>query len=130
VTQAGAGTPQVVRGEVLNSGAPGSGLHNMPNCLGCNSFTPNLAKPVYAPEDWARADSGNLSPFVDRALRPSGNWNGTDVLPLADQVGNNAMFFPILQVLGPQARQFGSSESAPNQQSQDGTVALAAGRFQ
>jgi hypothetical protein len=115
-----------MRCEVLNPGAQGSGLHDMPNCLGRNSFTPNLAKPVYAPEDSARADAGNVSPFVDRSLRPCGDRNGADVLSLADQVGNNAVFLPILQVLRPQAGQFGPSESASNQQSQDGTIAFAA----
>src|SRR5208283_496472 len=40
------------------------------------------------------------------------------------------MFLPRLQVLSPQADQFGPPQSASNQQRQDGTVALAAGGFQ
>jgi hypothetical protein len=104
-----------MRCEILNPGPPGSSLHDMPNCFGRNPFAPNLAKPVYATENSPRADSCNLSPSVDRALRPSGNWNGTDMLPLADQVCNNAMFLPILQILGPQARHFGPPESASDQ---------------
>ena len=107
VAQSGAGTPQVMRGKVLNPGAQGRGLHDVPNCLGRNPLAPNLAKPVYAPEDSARADSGSLCPFVDCSLCPSGNWNRANVLPLADQVGNNAVFLSILQVLGPQAGHLG-----------------------
>ena len=115
-----------MRCEILNPGPPGSSLHDMPNCFGRNPFAPNLAKPVYATKDSARADSGSLSPFVDGSLSPGGHWNRADVFPLADQIGNHAMLLPVLQVIGPQPDKFGPPESASNQQSQDGTVALAA----
>ena len=83
VTQAGAGTH--LRGEVLDPGAQGSRPHDMPNCLWRNPFAPNLVEPVYAPEDSACADAGSLGPFVDGSLRPGGDWNGANVLPLADR---------------------------------------------
>jgi hypothetical protein len=59
-----------MRGEVLDPGAQGSGLHDMPNRLWRDPFAPDLAEPVDAPEDPARADVGSLGPFVDGSLWP------------------------------------------------------------
>src|SRR5450759_3953866 len=75
-------------------------------------------------------DSGNLGPFVDGSLRPTWDRNCADVLSFADEIGDNPMFLPNLEVLSSKADKFGPPESASDQQRQDGAVALAAGGFQ
>jgi hypothetical protein len=95
-----------------------------------DGFAPDLAEPVYAPEDPACADTGNLGPFVDGSLRPGGGRDCADMLSFADEIGDNPMFLPNLEVLSSQTDRFGPPESASNQQRQDGAVALAAGGFQ
>src|SRR5436305_9460273 len=112
MTEAGAGTPQIVRGEVLDLGAQGSGLDDVPNGFGRDSCAPDLTESVYAPKDPACSNSGSLSPFVDSLLRPGGDRNRADALAFTDQIGNNAMLLPSLEVLRPKANKFGLAMSA------------------
>ena len=104
-----------MRSEILDLGAQRSGLDDMPNGFGRDSSAPDLTEFVYAPKDPACGDSSSLSPFVDSSLRPGGDRNRADALAFTDQIGNNAMFLPSLEVLGSQADKFRSPESASDQ---------------
>src|SRR5262245_7371771 len=119
-----------MRSEVLEAGALGCSLDNMPNRFWGDPVAPDVTEPVHSPEDRTCIYPSSSGPFIDRSLHPRGHRDGADMLPLADQVGNDPVFLPNLEVLHPQPDEFRPPESTPNQQRQDGVVAFAAQGFQ
>ena len=43
--------------------------------------------------------AGGLCPFVDRSFRPGRHRDNADMLPLADEIGDDPVLFPNLEVL-------------------------------
>src|SRR5215831_6386349 len=71
-------------------------------------------------------DAGCRRPCVNPVLHPPGNWNGTNVPRLANQVDYSPVPLAFLNPLVCQADHFGAAQSAPQQQRQHGGVPLPA----
>src|SRR3972149_811491 len=119
VAQPGASTPQIVRGKVLDPSAVRSSFHNMPDRLRREPSSPEFAHAVYPTEDRAGADFSGCGPSVNRSLHPRRDRNCADMLSFADQVRNNAVFLPELEIFHFERHHLGSPQAASDQNSQN-----------
>ena len=71
----------------------------MPDRFGCDSIAPDLAQPIYSPEDRATVNAGRRGPFIDGSFRPQRNWDSADVLSFANQVYDYPALFADLEIL-------------------------------
>jgi hypothetical protein len=71
----------------------------MPDCLGCDSIAPDLAQPIYSPEDRATVNASRCCPLIDSTFRPKRNWDCADVLSFANQVSDYPALFANLEIL-------------------------------
>jgi hypothetical protein len=71
----------------------------MPDRFGCDSIAPDLAQPIYSPEDRATVNAGRCGPLIDGTFRPQRNRNGADVLSFANQVSDYPPLFTNLEIL-------------------------------
>jgi hypothetical protein len=74
-----------VGSKALVVGALSSRLYDVPDCLGGDPIAPDLAQPIYAPEDRAAVNAGRRGPFIDGPFSPDRNWNSANVLSLSSQ---------------------------------------------
>src|SRR5262249_15958796 len=88
MAQSGAGPAQVMGRKVRDASSLCRRLHHMPNRLGCDSIAPNLSHATYSSEDDTIYPS-RRGPLLPGTFRPPRNRNGTDVLPFANQVGDD-----------------------------------------
>lgn len=98
VAQPGASAPQIVWGKILDASALRSSFHNMPYRLRREAVAPKLAQAVYPAENGAGADFGGHGPGVKRPLDPLRDWDCADMLSVADQIGDDAVLLPDLEI--------------------------------
>src|SRR5215471_16008559 len=79
MTEPGARAATIVRRQFSNSGLGRGFLHDMPDDLLRDAFTPDRAPSADAPEQRPRGDVRRRSPAVDHRLYPAGHRHGTDV---------------------------------------------------
>src|ERR1035437_9754521 len=91
----------------------------MPYRFRCESVAPKLAHAVHPTENGAGTDFSGHGPGVKRPLDPRRDWDCADVLPLADQICDDAALLPDLEILHPEGNQLGPSQSASNQDRQN-----------
>ena len=84
-----------------------------------------VSQPTYSPEDHATVDAGRRGPLIDGAFRPHRNWNGADVLSLANQVSDYPALLANLEILRSQSNQFRPSQAAANQQRKNRPITFA-----
>ena len=90
-------------------------FHDVPNCLGRDSITPDLPQPTYSPEDRATINASRRGPLIDGAFRPQWYRNCADVFFFADQVGNYSVLLADLEIFGSESNQFGPSQAATDE---------------
>jgi hypothetical protein len=112
-------------GKALDVGSRSGRSHNVPDSLGCDSIVPDLSQPTYSPEGRATVDAGRRGPLIDGAFRPHQNWNGADVLSLANQVSDYPALLANLEILRSQSNQFRPSQAAANQQRKNRPITFA-----
>src|SRR6267142_6328230 len=66
-----------------------------------------------------------MGPLINNALCPRRNWHRANVLPLANQVGDHPVLLTDLKIFQSESNQFGASQTAANQHSQNRAIALA-----
>jgi len=71
----------------------------VPDRRGCDSIVPDLAQPIYSPEDRATVNAGRCGPLIDGSFRPQRNWDGADVLSFANQASDYPALFANLEIL-------------------------------
>jgi hypothetical protein len=86
--------------EGRNTGASGRSLHNVPNRLRCDVFSPNLAGSDDGAEDEAGGYPRSFCAVVHRAFHPVWLRNRSNMFALANQVGDHPNLLPDLQVGG------------------------------
>src|SRR5439155_7989416 len=96
MAETGAGTPQVVWGQLVDAGATRGRADNIPEHLGRHAVSPDTPGLVDRAEHWAVRDGRRGCPRVDVALHPGGNGNRAHVSALADQIGNHPVLFALL----------------------------------
>ena len=122
VAQPGAGTTQIVGGKFLDASALRSSSYNMPYRLRREAVAPRLAQAAYPTENGAGADFGGCGPSVHRLLHPRRNWDCPDMLSFADQIRNDAVLLPDLEIFDFEPDQFGPPQAASNQNRQNRPV--------
>src|SRR5207245_8936740 len=68
-------------------------------------------------------------PNIHRRLDPVWNWNRPDVATLSDQVNNGPVIFSLLKMIHTEVDEFGSTQSAAQQDRQHCMVALPSNLF-
>ncbi len=124
MAQPGACPTQVVRGQVLDASALRRGFHNMPYRFRCEPVAPKLAHAVHPTENGAAVDFGSRGPVVKRSLDPRRDRDRADMFSLADQICDDAVFLPNLEVLQLEADQLGPPQAASDQNRQDRPVSF------
>jgi len=104
--------------EVPDAGTLRGRFHNVSNCLGRDSITPNILHPTYSPEDRPTIDGSLRCPLIDGAFRPHWNRNGADMFSFANQVSNYPVLLADLEIFGSESNQFGPSQAASDEQRQ------------
>src|SRR5260221_13914326 len=66
-----------------------------------------------------------MGPLINNALCPRRNWHRANVLSLANQVGAYRVLLAGLKIFQSESKQFGASQTAANQHSQNRAIALA-----
>src|SRR5215471_21785389 len=97
----------------------------MPDRLRCDSISPYLFEPVDAPKNRPVTNGGHVDPLINGTLRPCRYRHGSNVLPLANQVSDDPVLFPELEILPFQPDKFSSPESTADQQGHDRPITLA-----
>lgn len=126
MAQLGAGSPQVVRRDALQSRSLAAALHHIPDHVLRDSLTPNLARPAHRTKNLSLRDSGGHRPLVECVFRPRRYRNGANVPALADQVHDSPVLLPLLHVAHLQPDQLRSAEPATKEQCEHGIVTLVA----
>jgi hypothetical protein len=98
LTAPGAGATQIVRGKILDASALRSAFHDVPYRLRREPIAPKFAYAAYPTEDGAGANSGCGGPGINRLLHPRRDWDCADMLSFADQVRNDAVLLPDLEI--------------------------------
>jgi len=87
----------------------------MPDRLARDSIAPSLTKPAYSPEYRTLIYLSCIGPLIDGAFCPPWNRNCTDMLSLANQVGDYPVLLADLEILGSESNQFGPSQTASDE---------------
>jgi len=111
-----------VQGKILDAGTLRSSFHNLPYCLRGEPVATEFSHAIYRTENGAGADLGVSGPGVNRPLNPYRNWDRADMLFFADQIGNDAVLLPDLEIFHLQLGQFGPPQSASEQDRQNRRV--------
>ena len=90
-------------------------------------LAPNGIEPVDATEDRAVGDACGDRPFIHRPLGSYRHRDGPNMFPFSDQISNHPVLLPKLKITTLQSDELGSTEPTPDQQRDDGPIALAAG---
>ena len=114
---------------VPDTSALRSTFHNMPDRFRRDAIAPDFAHPVYSPENCPPTDFRPRDPRVDGSLHPARNRNRAHVLSLADQVCDNPVLLPDLEVLRLEAGQLCPPQPTTNQHSQNRLITLCPDGF-
>jgi hypothetical protein len=106
VAQLRAGSPQVVRGNMLQARSLAAGLDYVPHNILRDAFSPNLSRPGDGSKDSALRDPRCCRPLIERRFNPLGNWHRSNVAALADQVHYRPMPLAHLDFIQIQAHKF------------------------
>ena len=124
VAQFRAGSPQVMRCNVLQSCSLAAGFDDVPHDILRDAFPPYLSRSGNPPKDPSLCDSGCHYPLIDCRLDPLWNGHRADVAALADQVHYCPVTLAHLNLVQLQADQLGSAKATPKQHCQHRVVAL------
>ena len=108
MTEAGAATSQIMRGKFVDASALRSGFHHMPDRFRRDPCAPKLAHPVHPPKNGARGDLGGYRPAVNSSFHPNRDRNRADMLSLSDQVRDDPVVLPDLEILRRERDQLGA----------------------
>jgi hypothetical protein len=126
VAQLRAGSPQVVRGNMLQARSLAAGLDYVPHNILRDAFSPNLSRPSDGSKDSALRDSCCYRPLIERRLYPFWDGHRADVAALADQVYHRPVPLTHLDFIQLQAHKFRSTKTTTKQHGQHGAIALGA----
>jgi len=99
VAQLRTGSPQIVRCNMLQARSLAARLHDVPNNILRDAFSPYLSRPGDGPEDPSLRNPGCSYPLIERRFDPVWNGHGTDVAALADQVHHCPVPLPHLDLI-------------------------------
>jgi hypothetical protein len=129
MAQPGARAPKVMRSQLLDADPSCELFDNAPYDLFCDTCAPDWTRFVYAPEYPSGADVRHRSPNIQGRFDPIWNWNGSNMTTLSNQVNNGPVILSLLKMVDTEVDEFGSAQSATQQDRQHCTVALPSDLF-
>lgn len=111
MTQSSAGSPEIMRGNVLDPSPSRRCLNHLPNHLGGHAATAHAATLVDGAEYSSPANPRCLPPIVKPRFDPSGHRYSTDVSALPHEIGDDPVALSQLQILPAQLDRLGSAET-------------------
>jgi len=124
VAQLRTGSPQIMRGNMLQARSLAAGLDDVPHDILRDAFSPYLSRPGDGSKDPSLRNPGCSGPLIERRFHPFWNGHGADVAALADQVYHCPVPLAHLDFIQLQAHKFRSAKTTTKQQGQHGVVAL------
>ena len=97
MAQSRAGPAQGMGRKVRDAGSLCRRLHHMPDRLGCDSIAPDFTHATYSSED-DTVYASRRGPLIHGTFHPRRNRNCTDVLPFANQVGDDPVPLADLEI--------------------------------
>src|SRR5260370_26591592 len=111
--------------QILDVGTFRSRFDDVPDGLGCQAFASDLFLSAYSPKDCTLIYLRWFGPLINGALRPQWNWDCSDVLSLANQVGDHPMLLPDLKIFQAESYQFAAPQAASNEQRHNRSITFA-----
>ena len=124
VAQLRAGSPQIMRCNMLQARSLAATLDYVPHDILRDAFPPYLSRSGDGSKDPSLRDPGCYRPLIERRFHPFWNGHGADVAALADQVYHRPVPLAHLDFIQLQAHKFRSAKTATKQQGQHRVVAL------
>ena len=128
MAQLGTGSPQIMRGDVLQSGFLAAGSDHVPDNVLRDTMAPHLPESGNCSKDFAPFHASGSCPLVQSGLDPCWNWHRADVATFADQIDHGPVALTHLDIVELQANQFRSAETATEQHGQHRVIALGTHR--
>src|SRR6266496_5055384 len=126
VAQLRTSPPQIMGSNVEQSRSLAAGLHHVPDNVLGDAFAPYFSGPRHRAKDSSITNPNGCDPEVKRSFHPLRNGNGSYVAALADHVHDDPMALTHLDIIEFQSHEFGSPQSAAEQNGQHRIVALGA----
>ena len=97
-------------------------LYDVPYRFFSHAFSP--CRPGFADsaKQPASINCGRSKPLAQFVSHPIGNWNGSDVASLAQQIDDGPVFFPLLKMIQGQCDDFVASQATGEHEGQQSTV--------
>jgi len=95
---AGASPSEVMRGQGRNLTCLRFLFHHAPDDLGAEACSPDPSRFIDRAKESASGDSRSPHPTVDSSFHPIRRRNGLYVAALADEIGNDPVLLPLLNV--------------------------------
>ena len=124
VAQLSAGSPQIMRCNMLQARSLAARLAYVPHDILRDAFPPHLSHPGDGSKDSSLRDAGCSNPLIECGFDPIWNRNGADVSALADQVHHCPVPLAHLDFIQLQADKCRSAKTTTKQQGQHRVVAL------
>src|SRR6202140_943998 len=124
VAQLRAGSPQIMRCNVLQPGSLAAGLDYVPHDILRDAFPPHLSRSGNGSKDPPFPDPGCRRPLIERSFDPLWNGHGANVSALPNQVHHGPVPLAHLDFIQLQADKFRSAKTTTKQQGQHRVVAL------
>ena len=124
VAQFRAGSPQVMRRNMLQARSLAATLDYVPHDILRDAFSPHLSRPGNRSKDPSLRHPGCYYPLIECRFDPLWNGHRADVAALADQVYHRPVPLAHLDFIQLQAHKFRSAKTTTKQQGQHGVVAL------
>ena len=124
VAQFRAGSPQVMRCNMLQARSLAATLDHVPHDILRDAFSPHRSRPGNCSKDPSLRHAGGYDPLIECRFDPL--WDGycADVAALADQVYHRPVPLAHLDFIQFQAHQFRSAKTTTKQHGQHGIVSL------
>jgi hypothetical protein len=111
-----ASSTEIVRCELVDASLSGELLDDVPDELFRYSFSPGSPSATHVPKKLTRFNSSRMCLFVQQAMHPIRDGNGSNVTSLSPQVHDCPMPFTLLEVAESQFGELMTTESARQQE--------------
>jgi hypothetical protein len=125
MAETGATATKIVGRQIFYASLPGTPFDCIPDYVGCHASILSCSIPPNPSEHVALAHARMPEPTINERLAPGRHRDSSHPSAFANQIGDNPVALPQLQLIQSQSRDFRASQSATQQQSKHGSVSAA-----
>jgi hypothetical protein len=118
MAQARASAAKIVGCQIAYAGLPGAPLHRVPDYIGCHASFLSHSRLQDTPEYFSLAHSRMPEPGIEKLFAPRRYRHRSQPFSFPNQVDNDQMTLPRLQLVEVQGHDFRASQSKSQQQSE------------